>query len=82
MKTVIDSTMPQPLLIFPQTAATIAQERLHRYLMEKVADEWDDLALYEFYSWLLKQAKYHAVDRSGFISNEYKSDKEQAKKME
>jgi hypothetical protein len=48
--------------------------------MDKVEDKWDDLALWEFYSWLLEQSKHHEVDRSGFISEEYKSDKKRAEK--
>jgi ParB family chromosome partitioning protein len=64
------------------TAATIAKERLDQYILDKVEDKWDDLALWEFYTWLLKQAKTHQVDLRGFISEEYKSDKEQAVKQE
>jgi ParB family chromosome partitioning protein len=61
---------------FLPTASTIAKERLDQYISDK-ADN-DDLALWEFYSWLLEQAKTHQVDRSGFISREYLSDKKQA----
>jgi hypothetical protein len=59
-------------------AATIAKDRLDQYILEKVEDELDDLALWEFYTWLLEQAKTHKVDRSGFISEAYKVDKDQS----
>ncbi|GHV44383.1 hypothetical protein AGMMS49546_28260 [Spirochaetia bacterium] len=76
----IVSTRPQPLPSPHHTAATIAKERLNQYVLEKVEDQWDDLALWEFYTWLLKQAKTHKVDRSGFISEAYKADQEQSGK--
>ncbi|GHU84686.1 hypothetical protein FACS189473_2580 [Spirochaetia bacterium] len=74
------STIPEVLPSTRCTAATIAKERLDQYILDKVEVQWDDLALWEFYTWLLEQAKRHAVNRSGFISNEYKADQEQAKK--
>ncbi|GHV37292.1 hypothetical protein AGMMS49546_04610 [Spirochaetia bacterium] len=76
----IISTKPQTLPSSPRSAFTIAKERLDQYISDMVEDTWDDLALWEFYTWLLEQAKRHAVDRSGFISEEYKSDKERAGK--
>jgi ParB family chromosome partitioning protein len=75
---IMPSTLPSP----PRIAATIAKERLDQYISDKVEDKWDDLALWEFYTWLLEQAKTHQVDRSGFISDAYKDDKEQAEKKE
>ncbi|GHT63825.1 hypothetical protein FACS1894110_02340 [Spirochaetia bacterium] len=63
-----------------RTAATIAKERLDQYILEKVEDEWDDLAQWEFYTWLLEQAKHHAVNRSGFVSEAYKADNKQSGK--
>jgi ParB family chromosome partitioning protein len=75
------SAIPQPLPSQLCTAATIAQERLHQYILDKVEDKWDDQAIWEFYTWLLEQTKHHAVDRSGFISEAYKADKEQAKQL-
>jgi ParB family chromosome partitioning protein len=72
------SSIPEPLTPSPCTAATIAKERLDNYILNKVKDEWDDLPLWEFYTWLLEKAKHHAIDRSGFISEEYKADKKQA----
>jgi ParB family chromosome partitioning protein len=74
------SARPQTLPIPSFSAATIAKERLDQYILEKVEDEWDDLALWEFYTWLLEQAKHHGVDRSGFISEAYKADKDQSMK--
>jgi ParB family chromosome partitioning protein len=76
-------TVPTKLQTLPfptRTAATIAKERLDQYISDKVEDEWDDLALWEFYAWLLEQAKHHRVDRSGFISEAYKADKDQSGK--
>ncbi|MDR3058590.1 MAG: hypothetical protein LBU84_10695 [Prevotella sp.] len=64
------------------SGTTIAKERLDQFILDKVEDKWDDLALWEFYSWLLEQAKTHNVDRRGFISEAYKADKERAGKQE
>jgi hypothetical protein len=70
-----------PVLPSPScSAATIAKERLDQYILDVVKDKWDDLALWEFYTWLLGQAKHHAVDRSGFVSEAYKTDKGQSDK--
>jgi ParB family chromosome partitioning protein len=74
-----DSNITQPLFSSSRTAATIAKERLDQYILEKVEDKYDDLALWEFYTWLFEQAKRHAVDRSGFTSEAYKTDKKQTK---
>jgi hypothetical protein len=76
------STKLQTLPFPTRTAATIAKERLNQYISDKVEDKWDDLAFWEFYTWLLEQAKHHGVDRRGFISEAYKADKEQAEKQE
>lgn len=73
-------TKQQPLPSPHRNAATIAKERLDQYILEKVEDEWDDLAQWEFYTWLLEKAKTHKVDRSGVISEAYKADKEQSGK--
>jgi ParB family chromosome partitioning protein len=74
------STRPETLPFPSVSAATIAKERLDQYILEKVEDEWDDLAIWEFYTWLLEQAKHHTVNRSGFINEAYKADKEQSVK--
>jgi hypothetical protein len=73
---------PMPKIVSSQScsAATIAKERLDQYILDKVEDTWDDLALWEFYTWLLEQSKHHAVNRSGFVSEEYKADKEQVER--
>jgi hypothetical protein len=57
------------------TAGAIARERLEKYLAEKLAGEFD-LSCWEFYTFLLEQAKNHRVDRSGYGSLEFQSDKE------
>jgi ParB family chromosome partitioning protein len=73
-------TMPKIVPSQTCSAAAIAKERLDQYILDKVEDTWDDLALWEFYTWLLEQSKHHAVNRSGFVSEEYKSDKEQVER--
>jgi hypothetical protein len=76
------SAISQILPSLSRTAATIAKEQLDQYILDKVDDKWDDLALWEFYTWLLEQAKHHEVDWSGFISEAYKAEKERAEKQE
>jgi hypothetical protein len=57
----------------PATAANIARKRLEAYLSEKLNDEYD-LAVWEFYTWLLEKAKQRGVDRSGYIPAAYHTD--------
>ncbi|WP_010256886.1 ParB/RepB/Spo0J family partition protein [Treponema primitia] len=79
-ETLVDA-IPEILSSPSRTAATVAKERLHQYILDKVEDKWDDLALWEFYTWLLEQSKQHEVDHSGFVSKGYKYDKKQAEKI-
>jgi hypothetical protein len=59
-------------------AALIARERLENYLNEKFADAWDT-EIWEFYTFLLEQAKKHRPDRSGYASLTYQQDRDEAK---
>ncbi|MDR2028297.1 MAG: hypothetical protein LBP93_02025 [Treponema sp.] len=58
--------------------STIAKERFEQYLAEKLQNEWDD-TVWEFYTWLLDQAKRHKPDYSGYIYPEYHRDEAEAK---
>jgi hypothetical protein len=59
------------------SAAAIAKKRLDDYLDKKLTDEHDE-AEWEFYTWLLNQAKKHPVDTSGFCSIQYQDDHRKA----
>jgi hypothetical protein len=60
-------------------AGNIAQERFLNFLNEKLKNE-DDTTVWEFYSYLLEQAKNHKLDFSGYGSFEYQDDRAEAKK--
>ena len=66
--------------LLPTTAAEIAHKRLDDYLTEKLSKYWggDDLCTWEFYTYLLKQAKKHIVDTSGYSPPSYLDDHTQA----
>jgi hypothetical protein len=61
------------------TAGTIAKERFEQYLEEKLQDGWDKTE-WEFYDWLLEQAKRHKPDYSGYGCSKYLQDKAEAKR--
>ena len=55
------------------SAGAIAKERLEKYVTEKLTESWDECA-WEFYTFLLEQAKKHPVDYSGYASPAYLKD--------
>jgi hypothetical protein len=59
------------------TAKDIARERLEAYLEEKLSGEWDEAA-WEFYTFLLEQAKKHRADSSGYRPAAYQDDEREA----
>jgi len=60
-------------------AGDVARQRFYNYLDEKLnKDEWDTTK-WEFYTFLLEQAKNHKLDISGYGSLEYQKDKDKAK---
>jgi ParB family chromosome partitioning protein len=63
------------------TAADIAKERFHNYLVETLYSdgvaEYDE-TVWEFYTWLLEQAKHHKPDYSGLRSIAYQADAAEA----
>jgi hypothetical protein len=61
-------------------AVDIARERFEKYLNEKLSESWD-LEKWEFYTFLLEQAKKHRPDRSGYASLAYQQDKDEAKRQ-
>ena len=61
----------------PTNAGSIARQRLENYLADKLKNEEDDLTTWEFYTYLLEQAKKHNLDRSGYESLEYQQDKKE-----
>lgn len=61
-------------------AGYVAQQRLFSYLDEKIGKE-DDLIRWEFFSYLLEQAKGHKLDMSGYGSLAYQQDREEARAM-
>jgi hypothetical protein len=63
----------------PVTAAGIARKRLEEYLDAKLEKE-DDLAEWEFYTWLLEKAERHEVDCSGYVPLAYQDDRKAARK--
>jgi len=71
-----------PITLPPLSAAEIGKRRLEQYITEKLSKYWggDDLCTWEFYTFLLEQAKKHQVDTSGFESSAYKDDKAEALK--
>jgi hypothetical protein len=63
----------------PMTAAEIARKRFETYIAEKLRNE-DDLATWEFYTWLLEKAERREADSSGYAPLEYQDDREAARK--
>ena len=59
---------------YPHSAADVARQRLDDCLREKLSGEWDTSA-WEFYAYLLDQARKHPIDASGFASEAYKQDR-------
>ncbi|GMO16046.1 MAG: hypothetical protein Pg6A_02290 [Termitinemataceae bacterium] len=57
----------------------IARERFDNYLFEKLGDETSEVK-WEFYTFLLKQAREHKLDFSGYVSFEQQADRMEAKK--
>jgi len=62
----------------PLTAAAIAKQRFEKYLAEKLYGSFD-LSVWEFYTFLLEQAKKHHIDTSGYGSFAYQEDEIQAR---
>jgi hypothetical protein len=63
----------------PMTAEDVARERFEAYMKDKLRTE-DDLSAWEFYTWLLKQAKQRKTDSSGYAPFAYQDDQETARK--
>ena len=62
----------------PTDAGAVARQRFEVYLKDKLKNENDDTAIWEFYTFLLAQAKKHVIDRSGYGSLEYQQDRRDA----
>jgi hypothetical protein len=62
----------------PITAAEVARGRFETYIAEKLRNE-DDLATWEFYTWLLEKAERRDVDISGYVPLAYQEDRQTAK---
>ena len=62
----------------PMNAGDVARQRLENYLADKLIGEDTGTTTWEFYTYLLEQAKKHNVDRSGYGSLEYQRDKKEA----
>jgi hypothetical protein len=60
-------------------AGTIARNRFERYIADKLSDSWDE-ERWEFYTFLLEQAKKHDPDPSGYMRAEYKQDQDEARR--
>jgi len=63
----------------PCSASAIAKLRFDSYLNEKLKGAWD-INAWEFYTYLLEQAKNHPIDTSGFASSDYQLDVKEAGK--
>jgi len=62
-------------------AGDVAKKRFYDYLEEILPkNEWDDTR-WEFYTFLLEQAKNHKLNNSGFGPFEYQKDKDEAKRI-
>jgi hypothetical protein len=57
------------------TAANTAKMRFERFVLKKLSAE-TDLTAWEFYTFLLNQARKHKLDFSGYASIEYQEDRE------
>jgi hypothetical protein len=60
------------------TAGAIARERLEAYLKAALHNEVDD-TVWEFYTYILNQAKKHRPDRAGCCPAQYTYDAREAK---
>jgi len=61
-------------------AGDVAKKRLYDFLDEKLNKEWDTTK-WEFFNFLLEQAKNHKSDYSGFGSLEYQQDRDEANRI-
>jgi len=62
-------------------AGDVAKKRFYDYLDETLSkEEWDDTR-WEFYTFLLEQAKNHKLHTSGYGPFEYQKDKDEAKRI-
>ena len=61
-------------------AGDVARNRLENYLDEKLKGEWDTTT-WEFFTFLLEQAKNHKLDTSGYGSVEYQQDRSEARQI-
>jgi len=61
-------------------AGDVAKKRFYDYLEDKLKDRWDD-SRWEFFTFLLEQAKNHKIDNSGYGSFEYQKDRDEAKRI-
>jgi hypothetical protein len=59
-------------------AEDVARERLINFVDEKLAGEWSDTS-WEFWTWLLEQAKGRRLDHSGYKSFAYQDDEAAAR---
>jgi hypothetical protein len=62
------------------TVSDIAKKRFEKYVGEVLKDE-NDLAEWEYYTYLLEQAKNHKVDRRGYMSVEYQADRDTVREI-
>jgi hypothetical protein len=60
-------------------ASDLAKQRFEACLREKLKDGRDE-AKWEFYTWLLEQAKSRPLDASGYASPEYQADRQKLRK--
>jgi len=61
-------------------AGDVAKKRFFDYLDKILNKQWDTTK-WEFYTFLLEQAKNHRLDYSGFGSFEYQKDRDEAKNI-
>jgi len=59
-------------------AGDVAKKRFYDYLDEILKKEWDDTR-WEFFTFLLEQAKNHKLNHSGYCSIEQQKDRDEAK---
>ena len=62
----------------PLTAGSIVKQRLINYVEDKLESVIDDTSSWEFYAYLLEQAKKHSVDYSGYAPLAYQADRDEA----
>jgi hypothetical protein len=62
-------------------AGDLARQRFEALVAEKLKGAFDDLEVWEYYTFLYKKAKDHRVDTSGFASVEYQADRETARSL-